>query len=181
MTHPDHVDLIKAGITKNSGGIWADFGSGDGAFTLALRDIAGPAVEIYSVDADQGRLQNQQRTFDRMFPETNMHYLTADFTGRLHLPPLDGLIAANSIHYTPDTRQTFQHLATFLKPGGSFIVIEYNTTSGNTWVPYPFTFPEFTALAQQTDLLNPELLATIPSQFLKEIYAAKAIKKTDTQ
>ena len=37
MDHTDHVNLIRAGVS--TGGVWADFGSGGGAFTLALADV----------------------------------------------------------------------------------------------------------------------------------------------
>jgi hypothetical protein len=36
MDHPDHVNLLKPADLP-FGGIWADFGAGSGAFTLALR------------------------------------------------------------------------------------------------------------------------------------------------
>ena len=61
MVHRDHVSLIEKSIKK--GGIWADFGSGEGAFTLALRDVAGEDVEIYSIDADSHALQKQKNYF----------------------------------------------------------------------------------------------------------------------
>jgi len=38
MDHKDHVNLLRNGIT-NAGGVWADFGSGQGAFTLALAEL----------------------------------------------------------------------------------------------------------------------------------------------
>jgi len=174
MTHPDHVKLISPGIKKNSAGVWADVGSGTGAFTLALRDITGPEVTIYSIDKDTDSLKEQQEKFDTQFPNTKIYYRTADFTQPLNLPPLDGLIAANAIHFTRNTLVTIKHLASYIKPQGSFIIIEYNTDDGNHWVPYPFSFPTLQSLARQTNLKNPELLATIPSNFLKEIYAAKA-------
>ena len=42
------------------GGTWADFGSGTGAFTLALADLIGPQGSIYSVDKDRGSLREQR-------------------------------------------------------------------------------------------------------------------------
>lgn len=176
MVHEDHVRLIERGIVTNSGGVWADFGSGTGAFTLALRDIAGPDVEIYSIDTNGQSLKLQQEEFEEMFPDTNIHFLQKDFTDDLDLPPLDGLIAANSIHFHKNTVEVVRHLASYLKPDGKFIVVEYNADSGNRWVPYPFSYTRFEKIAIEAGLKNPHLLATIPSGFLNEIYAAKAIK-----
>ena len=43
MNHEDHVRLLRKGIVE-PGGVWADFGSGAGAFTLALADLLGTEV-----------------------------------------------------------------------------------------------------------------------------------------
>ncbi len=51
MIHEDHVNLLRKGILE-PGGVWADLGSGAGAFTLALADLIGSTGEIYSVDKD---------------------------------------------------------------------------------------------------------------------------------
>lgn len=176
MTHPDHVRLIEKGLRKNRGGVWADFGSGEGAFTLALRDIVGSHAELYSIDKNSSRLQEQEKQFEVQFPGTNIHFLQENFMRNLHLPQFDGLIAANAIHFERDTVATIKHLAKYLKRGGKFIVVEYNVDFGNQWVPYPFSFKTFTKLAEAAGLDNVELLDIIPSTFLDEIYAAKAIK-----
>ena len=57
MNHQDHVNLIKAGITPTDG-IWADLGSGTGAFTLALAELLEQDGTIYSVDKDGGALRS---------------------------------------------------------------------------------------------------------------------------
>src|SRR5215213_5558800 len=99
MDHRDHVRLIAAGLDAGSGGVWADLGAGTGAFTLALRDIAGPDVEIVAVDRDRHALQSLRANLDRQFPGTRLELRQADFTEPLDLPPLDGILAANAIHY----------------------------------------------------------------------------------
>lgn len=55
MNHCDHIKLIQKGI-EAKGGIWADLGSGSGAFTLALRDVTGANVKIFSIDQDKTSL-----------------------------------------------------------------------------------------------------------------------------
>ncbi len=176
MDHHDHVNLIRDGV-PHAGGIWADFGSGDGAFTLALRDVAGAGVEIYSIDKDGGRLREQERLFQSKFAASNVHYLRADFTRSLDLPPLDGIIMANSLHYARDKEKVLRHVTSYLKPGGNFILVEYNTDSGNMWVPHPLSFQSFQRLAPHVELVGARLLAAHPSRFLREIYAAHAARK----
>ena len=51
MDHEDHVYLLRGGV-PGVGGVWADLGSGRGAFTLALADLIGRTGHIYSVDKD---------------------------------------------------------------------------------------------------------------------------------
>src|SRR5436305_5848269 len=97
MNHADHVRLLRDGVLK-PGGVWADLGSGWGAFTLALADLIGPSGEIYSVDKDRGSLREQEQAMRSMFPQANVRYIDGDFTHPLDLPPLDGIILANSLH-----------------------------------------------------------------------------------
>ena len=88
MDHNDHVSLIKDGITK-PGGVWADFGSGSGAFTLALAERLGPDGQIYSVDKNAASLNEQAHTMRARYPNIRVQYLNSDYTHSLELPPLE--------------------------------------------------------------------------------------------
>ncbi len=173
MNHQNHLDLLRHGIPQ-VGGVWADLGSGTGAFTFALAELVGPTGEIYSVDQDHGALQEQSKSMQARFPENRVHYLKADFTETLELPPLDGVVMANSLHFVPDRRKegVLQQIKTYLKPEGRILIVEYNTDSGNTWVPHPFSYPTWEKMAKQMGFEHSRLLATYPSRFLQEIYAA---------
>lgn len=173
MNHQDHVMLLKKAFPTNNGGVWADFGSGEGAFTLALRDLIGEDGMIYSLDADEQALNVQENLFKKRFPSTEIQYILSDFMNDLVLPPLDGFIAANAIHFEKDHVFVFRKLKTYLKPHGKIIIVEYNVDIGNTWVPYPFSFETLHSIARDSQLSEPKILHTIPSQFLKEIYSAK--------
>src|SRR5439155_18487057 len=54
LNHADHLALIEDGV-EGRGGRWADLGSGEGAFTLALADVLGPEAHIVAVDKDSTR------------------------------------------------------------------------------------------------------------------------------
>lgn len=170
MIHHDHVALIKSGITES--GVWADLGAGGGAFTLALADCLGAGGVIYAVDKDKRALDEQKRTMQRDFPAVTAHYLVADFTRKLDLPLLDGVVMGNSLHFHRDKNSILQLVRGYLKPGGRLILVEYNADKGNTWVPYPLSFGSWGKLAQQNGFLETKLLSTYPSRFLGEIYSA---------
>ena len=171
MNHADHVFLLSEAV---AGGAWADLGSGHGAFTLALADLLGRDGVIYSVDRDRGALKTQQQDLDRRFPATAMHYLALDFTSRLPLPPLDGLVMANSLHFVKHKQPVVQLAASYLKPGGQIVLVEYNTDAGNLWVPHPLSFDTWQQLAGRCELLATRKLAAVPSRFLGEIYSAQS-------
>ena len=45
MEHQDHVNLLKPADLAR-GGVWADFGAGSGAFTLALSELVGLEIAV---------------------------------------------------------------------------------------------------------------------------------------
>jgi SAM-dependent methyltransferase len=174
LKHEDHVKLLREGIPK-PGGVWADFGSGEGAFTLALAELVGSKATIYSVDKDQVALARQEEAMQRRFPDHhagNVHYLREDFKRHLDLPPLDGLVMANALHFQPHKEPLVRLLKGYLRPGGRMLLVEYNTDKGNVWVPYPLSFVTWKKVATEAGFGETRLLATYPSRFLGEIYSA---------
>jgi ubiquinone/menaquinone biosynthesis C-methylase UbiE len=147
-------------------------GAGWGAFTLALRDVAGPETEIYAVDRDASSLRSLESAMDRQFPGTRLHLVTADFTRPLDLPPLDGIVAANSIHFVRDAPALLRQWRKYLKSTGRLIIVEYDSDDGNRWVPYPISFGSLPAVARAAGFSNPTRLETTPSRFLGGMYGA---------
>lgn len=176
MQHEDHVHLLSGGVSER-GGVWADLGSGTGAFTLALADLLGPGGTIYSVDRDRGALREQARALHARYPATTMRYLAADFTHRLDLPPLDGVVMANSLHFVRDKGAVLALVRSYLKSDGRLLLIEYNVDRGNPWVPHPLSYPTWEQVARQAGLRETRLLGRVPSRFLGEIYAAVSLER----
>jgi ubiquinone/menaquinone biosynthesis C-methylase UbiE len=172
MDHADHVGLLRP-AELSAGGTWADFGAGSGAFTLALRELIGPHASIYAVDKDQRALRELEKAHrERFTTSQNIHTVRADFSRSLSLPPLDGIVMANSLHYFKDKEKILRHVRSFLKLNGALLLVEYNVDSGNPWVPYPLSFETFCALAPRAGFSEPQLLDKAPSRFLKEFYSA---------
>jgi ubiquinone/menaquinone biosynthesis C-methylase UbiE len=177
MDHKDHVSLLQP-ANLSQGGIWADFGAGSGAFTLALSELLGISAEIYAIDRDKSGLSKLEQSHRARFGTSqNIHPVRADFTGALSLPPLDGILMANSLHYYKDKEKVLRHIRKFLKWNGALLLIEYNVDSGNPWVPHPLSFETFSSLAPRAGFSEPRLLAKVPSRFLREFYSALAFRK----
>jgi precorrin-6B methylase 2 len=183
VDHADHVRLLRPAIPPPTpDAVWADFGAGNGAFTLALADLLGARATVIAVDRDRGALSENERAVSSAFPATRMSTLVADFRADLStLPPLDGLVAANSLHFVARSEQVavIAALAARLKPGGAFVVVEYDADSGNYWVPNPFSSRSWPALAEAAGLGNAREIGRVPSRFLGAIYSASAHRPRD--
>ena len=174
MNHDDHVRLLRDAVPAVPG-IWADLGSGSGAFTLALADILGPSGRIVSVDRDGGALREQERALHERFPNVAVEVCQADFTANLELPALDGLLMANSLHFVRDKPPALRPLLRSVRPGGRFVLVEYDADRGYPWVPFPLSFETWRAMAGDLGLEGTRLSGRVPSRFLGAIYSAVSI------
>jgi precorrin-6B methylase 2 len=170
MNHEDHVNLLRKGVPAASG-VWADFGCGAGAFTLALAELIGEG-EIHAIDKDAGALRVLEGDMRQRFPRITLHIHKHDYTKGIALPALDGLVAANTLHFHRDKLPIVRALKAHLREGGRMLLVEYNIDQSNTAVPHPLPFSAWQALAAQAGFTHTELMMTRPSRFLKEIYSA---------
>ena len=175
MDHRDHVRLLRDGVL-DGGTTWADLGSGEGAFTLALADLLGSAGLIYSVDRDARALQAQARALREAFSQVQVTPLVADFAMPLELPPLDGIVMANSLHFQRDKLAVLGRIKGYLRPAGRLVIVEYDTDHGNPWVPFPFSFESWSSLAAEAGYRETRRLASVPSRFLGSIYSAMSLR-----
>lgn len=171
MTQQEAQSLIRDGIPQTKGD-WADIGAGTGTFTLALRDLL-EAGTLYAVDKNPHVLWRLEST-----DKVKIKVVEGNFNHPLELPPLDGMIMANALHYSDQPEKVLKNLVQYLKPGGVFVLIEYETTTPHPpWVPYPIPFERFRELAPVSGLTEPEKLAEVPSRYgHRGIYAAQCLK-----
>jgi len=175
VDHHHHVGLIREGVA-GGGPAWADLGSGEGAFTLALADLLGPTGSIHSVDRERRALEVQARELQRTFPAVPVTSVVADFTHPLELPPLDGIVMANSLHFQRDKLAVLRLVHGYLRPGGRLVLVEYDSDHGNHWVPYPLSFSTWADLAAKAGFRDTRRLASVPSRFLGSIYSALSLR-----
>jgi ubiquinone/menaquinone biosynthesis C-methylase UbiE len=167
--------LLTPCITER-GGVWADFGCGEGIFTAVLYEEIGPSSQIYAIDKNQRALTNLKQNFHETYPEAKIHILHANFIEPLSLPALDGFIMANALHFLTNNQKkcVLGDLSSRLKDNGKIIIIEYNTNRGNFAVPFPFNEDQFILFANRLNLRKPQIAARAPSSFLGEMYAGTA-------
>ncbi len=182
MDHADHVRLLQGGVRPSGAdagpiGVWADLGAGEGAFTRALADLLPAGSVIHAVDKDAQALAENARSYVRFASGRETAALVthvADFARRheLELPPLDGVVMANSLHFVREKGPVLARVRGMLKPGAPLLLVEYDADSGNRWVPYPLSFETWKNVAVTNGFSKPRLLDSEPSRFLTRIYSA---------
>ncbi|MDZ4681385.1 MAG: class I SAM-dependent methyltransferase [Saprospiraceae bacterium] len=132
------IELIQnVHLPQPNAAIWCDLGCGSGLFTFALAHLLKAGSTVYAVDKTPIRLSNFSQPDDMA-----IHAFQLDFeTTPLPLRDLDGILMANSMHYVQDKGTLIRNLSACLKPGGNFLIVEYDTdTPVSHWVPYPVGF-----------------------------------------
>ena len=176
MQHAEMVALIRGGIVDIDG-VWAEMGAGTGNFTYALRDLLATSATIYAIDRDGSAFVAQQARKAVSGAGATVIPRQADFAQRLTLPPLDGLLMANALHFVRDQEVVLARLVGYLKPGGRVLLVEYALDAPLRYVPYPVGFARFAELAAAVSLSAPQQVGfrRSPSSGVS-MYAAVATK-----
>jgi ubiquinone/menaquinone biosynthesis C-methylase UbiE len=96
----------------------------------------------------------------------------------LELPPLDGILMANALHYVENKPGFIDKLKRYLKPKSGFLIVEYDLDKPvPTWVPYPVSFVALTRLFKTAGYGSVEKLGERPSRYGRgNMYAALITK-----
>jgi ubiquinone/menaquinone biosynthesis C-methylase UbiE len=142
MKLTDAIELIRTDkIIRSQPLNWADLGCGSGLFTQALSTLLASTSVIHAVDT-----VNLHRLPEK-FEDISIKKLQADFVKEnLPLTHLDGILMANSFHYVKDKETFLKKIVSHLFPKGNFLIVEYERTNSNPWVPYPITFAQLKEL-----------------------------------
>jgi trans-aconitate methyltransferase len=164
-----------ASAVDDRGGTWADIGAGDGTFTRALVQLLGPASRIYAVDNDSKALAALGQWATR--ESANVIPVATDFTRPIDLPGLggpllDGMLAANALHFVRDAASVLAQLVEHVRPGGRVVVVEYDRRGPNRWVPYPIDRDRLPEIAAAAGLTPPTITATRKSLYGGVLYVA---------
>lgn len=149
---------------------WADLGCGTGLFTTALAELLPEGSTIYAVDKSRtalGQIPPAQRTI-------RIEKVLADFVVEAFpLPPLDGVLMANALHFVRDQEAFLTKAQGWLKAEGCFLLVEYDLNTSNPWVPYPVPYAALPRLFGPLGYTKMEKLAEHPSRYQRApIYSA---------
>ncbi len=168
------------GGPRTSGTAWADLGAGRGTFTEALARLLGAGARVYAVDREPSAIAALGRLAGRAGPAATVVPRRADFADpagwdALDLPPLDGVLLANALHFVPaaDQATVLARIAARIRPGGRLVVAEYEGRGPNRWVPHPVPPARLRAILP-AGLGPPRQVGSRPSAYGGSIYAAVA-------
>ena len=170
----DAAALIAPAIQQR-GGTWADLGAGAGTFTRALASLLGESGRTYAVERDRVALTKLRALADQTRSTSGeIVALKGDFTRPLDLPPLDGALIANALHFVSAVEQpgVLARIARGVRPGGQIVIVEYESRGPSRWVPYPVSLARLEEIARAAQLGAPVSLGTRPSEFGGTLYAA---------
>lgn len=135
MTNQEAIELIGGGANGEHAQYWVDLGCGAGTFTKALATMLPAHSKITGVD------KNSQQLPPQMGNQVSIKFIEADFeTEALEVAGLDGILMANSLHFIRDKESLIRRLENHFSTGRRFLIVEYDTTASNRWVPYPIDF-----------------------------------------
>jgi len=172
MNWRDAQRLIAPAV--GAGGRWAELGAGEGTFTRALAELLGAGGVVLAVDREPSAVRALTALARTSPAGATIEAIAADFTAPLALPPLDGVLLANALHFVPATEQgaLLARLARMLVPGGRIVLVEYENRAPSRWVPYPVSLARFEALADEAGLTAPREVGRRRSRYGGTMYAA---------
>ena len=132
---PDDARALIAHPSLSAGGpqVWADLGSGDGTFTVALASLLPAGSTVHAIDTDTSalaRIPARHHDVAIVAHQGDFTILPWPFDG------LDGVLMSNSLHYVRDQAAFLVRIGAALRQR-RVLLVEYDIRRGNAWVPYP--------------------------------------------
>ncbi len=162
--------LIRRGVEPlQTPATWADLGCGDGLFTHALAQLLPAGSVIHAIDKAAVRLHNFTNTEAVTLLRKQQDFETA-FDA---VPPLNGVLMANALHFVKDKNRFIKNWQRALLSHGVFLIVEYDTATANPWVPFPVSFHSLVLLFSQHGYTSVEKIGVAPSRYQRGgMYAA---------
>jgi SAM-dependent methyltransferase len=148
--------------------LWLDLGCGTGLFTVALAHYLSAGSKIKAVDKDEKALEQLPALINGVTIETRV----ADFIQEaLDIKGADGILMANSLHYVKAKEIFLNRLVSLLKVNSVFLLVEYDRTRANQWVPYPLAMTAAKDLFKKLGYTDFRVLNKRSSAYGGDMYA----------
>lgn len=120
------IDQVVREIGMKSGDLVAEIGAGTGIFSVSLARAVSPAGEVYAVEVDEGFLPMIGAKAEQA-GMTNVHPLLGEFEDpKLPRNDIDVAFFHDVLHHIEDRGPYLQKTASYLKPGGRIVVVDYD-------------------------------------------------------
>ena len=124
------IPEVVARLGLRPGQTVADLGAGTGVFAVPMAKAVGPGGTVYAVEIDKGYFP----IIDRRAKEgaaPNVRTVLGEFTDpKLPVRDLDVAFMHDVLHHVQDRAGYLKNAATYLKPTGRFVVIDYHADRG---------------------------------------------------
>jgi SAM-dependent methyltransferase len=174
MQRREAIDMLAGSAVEALGPTtWADLGSGDGTFTLALAAVVAPGSIVHAMDVDRSVL----RAIPSAYEGARITTHHGDFMRQpWPFADLDGILMANSLHYVEDQAAFIRACESHMKPRRHFLIVEYDTQQPSRWVPYPVSRTRVAALFERAGYRSIRVLRSRPSIYRRAPLYAAAIE-----
>ena len=147
MTLSEAIAFIKPAFKPSvSPQRWADLGCGSGIFCEAVASRLASGSQILGLDKER----QPMKTFTNNVVQ--IQYRNGDFTQYEFDTMYDGFMLGNSIHYVENKAEILKKLMKQLTPSGRILVIEYDRSDANEWVPFPIPFLELESICASENI-----------------------------
>lgn len=162
------IALIK-GAVPQAPGTWADIGAGTGLFSQALDELLPAGSTIIAFDKSPHPLYYLRLRNNTLKVEEG------DFTRKISLPMLDGIVMANALHCVEEPLAVLQQLRCLLQPAGALILVEHERKEALLpWIPFPISRGQVDQMAAAAGFEPPINLNTLPGGYGRDpLYACR--------
>jgi len=158
------IKLIKGGVEGSvPQQTWIDLGAGSGTFTNALAGLLDRNSIVYAVDKERRVLEQIKPSLS----EAKIVTVQQDFTREdFSHPQANGILMANALHFVKDQSTFLRRLKDkSLMQDGRIIVVEYEQSKPNQWVPFPVSFDQLMIIGNEVGFHSIRRMAAIPSVY----------------
>ncbi len=175
MNRADAIEFLRPAVDAGLR-TWADLGAGSGTFTAALATILDAKSTIYAVDNDPEAVRQlrQLRLPESAASIVPVHGDLGDLEAIPDFEDVrwDAAVLANVLHYFSEPIAVLRGVASRLPLDGRIVLVEYDRSSANRWVPHPIPLSRAPDVVSAAGFRWRGVVAQRQSQYQGRLYCA---------